>query len=868
MDFKNFVRGAVVVAALTGSISMASDQPTGLAPVHKTILDNGLTVLVREDHSAPVVSAQAWCRAGSVTEGAWMGAGLSHVLEHMLFKGTASRGVGVIANEVKSKGGVMNAYTSFEQTVYHIDLPAENWKSAVDILADCMMNATISTEELAKEKQVILREMAMRQDDPGTRARQILWSTAYTTHPYRHPVIGYREIYERTTRDDVYAYYKKHYVPNNLLFVVVGDINAVEVTTHIRELTKDFKMNAVGPATVLVEPPQVSTRERHEDAAVQLSNVMLAWHVTAGSHADVPAIDVLGIIAGNGRSSRLYRELQQNQGLGHSVEAGAYTPTYPGIFVVNAKADANQRDAAIAGIRAELRKLREHPVSDEECRKAVKASLSDYYSRLKTMDGQAADLGHNELVFGDPNFSPTYIEALRHVTPADVQRVARQYLADNNLTITSLDPVGTNAGTTTAAAVKSEITIQKFELPNGVRLLVREDAKLPFVDFRVLLKGGVIAETSANNGITKLTARMLLKGTKTRTADRIAESIESVGGDINFIAGNNSFGVATRVMKDDFDLGLDVLADVLLNPTFPDNNLARERDTQLAEIKADQDQILRSCQQLLRESLYRTHPYRLNALGTSATVSKLTRDQLAGFHRHFVVPGNMVVTVFGDVKADDVRKKLEAKFGKLKPTPAVFPKSDPEKLTASVRKEATQQREQAVLLIGFSGPDMFSKDRYAVELLDELYSGLGSRLFVRLRDKLNLCYYSGAYEHLGLDAGYVAFYVGTTAEKVERCEKEIFAELEEVKAAGITAEELERARNATLGQRQIEMQDNSTLSLMVGLDELYGLGYNFFKQADERYRAVTLDDVKRAANTYFVSDRNAVAVVHPATKAN
>ena len=701
---------------------MATDS--NLAPVHKTILDNGLTILVREDHSAPVVTAQAWCRAGSITEGKWMGAGLSHVLEHMLFKGTTSRGVGVIANEVKSKGGVMNAYTSFEQTVYHIDLPAENWKSAVDILADCMMNATISADELAKEKQVILREMAMRQDDPASRSRQMMWSTAYIAHPYRHPVIGYREIYDRTTRDDVFAYYKQHYVPNNLMFVVVGDINANEVTAHIRELTKDFKMNAVEPATIPVEPPQVSTRERHEDAAVQLSNLLLTWHVPAGSHADVPALGVLGIIAGNGRSSRLYRELQQKRGLVHSVGAGAYTPGQPGIFVVNAEADADKRDAAIAGIRAEIGQLRDHAASEPECRKAVKASLAAYYSELRTMAGQAADLGSNELVFGDPNYSPTYLEALGRVTPADVQRVARQYLTDLNLTITSLDPAGTNAGPTTGVVTKAEIKIQKFDLPNGVRLLVREDAKLPFVDFQVLLKGGVIAETATNNGITKLTARMLLKGTKSRSADQIAESIESVGGEINPFNGNNSFGVTTRVLKDDFDLGLDVLTDVLLNPTFPDDKLERERDTQLAEIKAEQDQILRSCQQLLRESLYTAHPYRLNVLGTSATVAKLKRGQLAEFHRQFVVPGNMVVTVFGDVKADDVRKKVEAQFGKLKPVKPEFPKTAPEKLTTTARKEAMQPREQIQRLRELNSNGFADKKKKVVDDMKAAIEGL------------------------------------------------------------------------------------------------------------------------------------------------
>src|SRR5881396_3669939 len=233
MRFHSVACRLFATAMLTTNVSMATTETAHPSPVRKTILDNGLTVLVREDHSAPIVTAQAWCRAGSVTEGKWTGAGLSHVLEHMLFKGTTTRGVAAIAQEVERKGGYINAYTSFEQTVFYINLPAENWQTAVDILADAMMNATIPEAELLKEKQVILREMAMRLDDPGRRSSSMLWSTAYIEHPYRLPVIGYREIYDRVSRDDVVTYYKKMYVPNNLVFVVVGDVNAADVESRL-----------------------------------------------------------------------------------------------------------------------------------------------------------------------------------------------------------------------------------------------------------------------------------------------------------------------------------------------------------------------------------------------------------------------------------------------------------------------------------------------------------------------------------------------------------------------------------------------------------------------------------------------------------
>jgi len=842
---------------------MTHAQTLNTPPVHKVVFDNGLTLLVREDHSAPVVSAQAWVRAGSITEGPWMGAGISHVLEHMLFKGTTTRGVSQIAHEVESKGGNMNAYTSFEQTVFHINLPSENWQTAVDILADCMQHASIPPEELLKEKRVILREMAMNNDDPNRRANRVLWDTAFTTHPYRFPVIGYPDIYNRVTRDDVVAYYKAHYVPNNIVFVVVGDVDAAKVEQELADQTKDFKMGAVGPAFVPPEPPQLSLRERHEEMPMQVSQIDLAWHIPAITDPDVYPLDILSIVLGQGNSSRLYRELRQQRGLVHGIDAGSYTPGYPGIFVIHASVDPDKREAAIAAIREQVRHLTEQPVTEEELRKAIKISTTGFLDRLKTMQGQASDVAHNEFLVGDPNFSDVYLANLRKITRDDLQRVVQKYFTDNNLTITSLNPTGTLIKPQAATSTKTEIAIKKFEFPNGLRLLVREDPKLPTVDVHALLKGGVIAETETNNGITLLMARMLLKGTKTRTAEQIAETMESVGGSISYIPGNNSFGVTAQSLSEDFDRTLDLVADVLQNPTFPDAMLERERTVQISEFKRDQDQILRKGQQLLRETLFAQHPYRLNVLGKPEIVAKLSRTDVADFHRRFVVPNNMVITVFGNVNADEVRRKVEAKFGGMKSVKLEFPHAGAETLKADARKVENVPKEQAVLLIGYSGADIFSKDRFTLELLQEAYSGLGSRVFQRIRDELGLCYYVGAAQLVGLDPGYFAFYVGTTPQNVATCEKEIFAELEKLKATGLSDEELARAKSGVIGKRRVAMQDNSDLSMMVGLDELYGLGYDFFRTTDEKSRAVTTDDIKRVANQYFNNKPHAVVVVTP-----
>jgi len=294
--------------------------------------------------------------------------------------------------------------------------------------------------------------------------------------------------------------------------------------------------------------------------------------------------------------------------------------------------------------------------------------------------------------------------------------------------------------------------------------------------------------------------------------------------------------------------------------------LERERKVQLAEIKAEQDQIVRVGQQLLREAMFPKHPYRLNILGKPKSVAELTAADLAAFHKRYVAPNNMVLAVFGNVKIADIRKKVEARFGAMKKKAVEFRKTNPDRISTFIRKEAAKQKEQAVLLVGYNSADMFSSDRFPLEVLDEIFSGMGSRMFLRLRDELGLCYYCGAFQQLGLDPGYFAFYVGTTPKQVADCEKELLGEVARLQRDGVTPEELERAKNSIVGQRKVRMQDNADLAMTIGLDELNGLGCDYFKTVDQKYRAVTGNDIKRVAAKYLGAPGRAIIVVKPAAK--
>src|SRR5438105_12460660 len=491
-----------------------------LSTAQKWILSNGLTIIVQEDRSAPVASVQAWCATGSVYEDQHLGAGLSHILEHMLFKGTKTRSTNQIAQKIQDVGGYINAYTSFDRTVFWIDVPKDGVPTALDILADATMNSTLPPEEYQKEQEVIRREFAMGMDDPDRMTGLLLFATAYQRHPYRFPVIGEIEIYNQLTQEQVMQYYKTRYVPNNLTFTIVGDVDAEKVRQQLAELFKPYPEKSLKPLFIPAEPPQLGRREVNQEFATELTHLSMAWHIPELTNPDVPALDLLSTILGDGRSSRLYRRVREEAGLAFGIGAFSYTPGDPGLFGIDATLDPKKREAAEQLVLRMLDEVKQSGVTAEELMKAKKMSLSHQLVALTTMRGQASDIGSNWLLTRNLNFSRDYLDAVQKVTLDDIKRVAAHYLTNENLTVISLNPKGSALPKAEAAIPISAGEVQKFELSNGLRVLVREDARLPLVAMGAVFRSGLLAETPQTNGITRLMAKALLKGTTTRTAEQ------------------------------------------------------------------------------------------------------------------------------------------------------------------------------------------------------------------------------------------------------------------------------------------------------------------------------------------------------------
>ncbi len=829
------------------------------------VLPNGCTVLVEPDHSAPVASVQVWVQSGSIHEGQWLGAGLSHLLEHMIFKGTEKRGPNEIARAVQEAGGYVNAYTSFDRTVYWIDVPADGASTAMELLADATLHSTLPADEFAKEQEVIRREFAMGFDDPNRMSTELMLSTAFSASPYRHPIIGHLDVFNRLTRDDLVAYYRARYTPENMFLVVTGDVDPAKVFAEAEKHFGPAPRQAQPPLFIPHEPPQLGRREAHEEFATELTRCSIVWHIPPVTHPDTAPLDVLATVLGGGRSTPLHLELREKKNLVHHISAYSYMAGEMGLFGIDFLCDPEKRTEAEQAVLEIVTRYRDQLASAPEVAKARKSILADQLNNLATARGRASDIGGSWLLARNPDLGSEYLEHIGCVEAAELQRVARRYLTGSKATVTSLNPRGVLDRTAREARAIGVRRIEKFTLPNGLRVLVCADDKLPLVNLTAVFRGGLLAETAATNGVTALAARTLIKGTTRRSAEQLNDEIEAVGGQIRADSGNNSFSVSVEVMKPDLHLGMDILADVLAHAAFPDEEIAREKEDQIASIKAEDEQITTIARHAMRRAIFGGHPYGLRSNGTEESVKALTRGQLVAFRDECVTAKNGVLAVFGDVSADEVKSMAAKMFGGL-PEGALLMADPPvaPPLTKAVEVVAHEPKQQAVLMAGFRGADALSPDRTALELIDTASSDMASRFFHRIREELGLAYFVGASQMMGFAPGIFTFYLGTDPAKVDLVRKNFDEEIAALAADGLTEAELIRAKKKLIGSEAIRNQSLEAFAHVVAVDELYGLGAEHHAQRAAEINAVTLEDVRDVARKYFRDPCRATVLVTPA----
>jgi len=858
------------------TMTIRQSEAALLAPhLYKKTLDNGLTLLVKEVPGAKVATVQIWVKAGSAFEEPDE-AGITHLIEHMIFKGTPTRGPGELAEAVEGVGGQINAYTSYDYTVYHATLSARHWATAMEVLTDAVLHSSFDPEELEREKKVVLEELYMRRDRPTTKLFEQLMAEAYTTHPYRKPIIGTEKSVSSFSRDDILRYMAKHYQANNLTVVVVGDVAYEEVRDKVVTLMGALPDgNGTTPA-LPQEPPQNESRLFTVKDDVQQSYLALAFPVPAFKDADAPALDVLSMILGQGQSSRLYYQLRDKQGLVYRIDATAFTPRDPGLLEITATLDAGKGMQALDAALEETFKLKYVMVTEDELERAKRNLESDFVFNLERMEGQARTLGSFEFLTGDPR-ETDYLATVRAVTREDILRVAKKYLTRNHVTagflvstttaidtdldhfrtlIANADEAASHAAPPSLVADAFLSNLHRFVLPNGIKLLVRENPAVPTVAIRVVFPGGLRGETVATNGDFAFISDLLGKGTEKMSAREMAVAVADMAGELGGFNGKNTFGVKGDFLARFFNQGMALVRDVVRTPAFDPAEAEKVRPELLAQLKQQEDSLPALAFREFNRVLFQGHPYGLNTVGSEEVLAHVTTGQLQELYRQYARPDRMVISVAGAVKAEQVHREILSLFGDwqapagndtataeelLPPDPPM----SPEIITID------RDKEQVHLIIGFLGSTLNGADRYPLEVLDTALSGQSGRLFTQLRDKQSLAYSLSSFSLLGLDTGSFGIYIGTSPDKKNEAVKAVWRELYRVREELLGDEELRKAKNVVIGHYELGLQTHSAQALEAALDETYHLGLDFGNRYVEAIERVTAAEVREIARKYI-----------------
>jgi len=851
-----------------------------------------MTVILKPNHTAPVVSLQAWVKTGSTDEQEGE-AGIAHLHEHMLFKGTSRRGVGEIAREVEAAGGEINAYTSWNDTVYYINMASRYMDTGIDILADIIENASFDPAELEKEKEVVLEEIRRSKDMPEDRLSEAFLAKAYTLHPYRRPVIGLDETVREVTRDDIVRFYKKWYVPENMVWVMTGDFAPGQVLPGLEARLAKISARKIPDRQAAQEPPQTSPRAVLLRGDAKEASLEMGFHIPRLTDPDVPALDLLAQVLGSGRSSRLYQAVRMNKRVVDSVGAYSMTPKDPGMLLVSSSLEAGRIDEALQTILKEVYQTAFAPLKEEELRRAKLQIESDFIYQQETVSGQARELGYYEAIAGDLDFGRKYLEALRALKADDILRVAKKYLDPANLTIGVLLPDSEkDTGLTETAlldsaararsqaqavyaagaapAGKPEDAIRRIELPGGARLLVKESHDVPLVSMRAVFLGGLLTEDDQNNGISNFTGSMLTMGTSSRSVSRIAADIESLAGSLSGFSGRDSLGLSAEVVSWNFLPAFELFADVLLHPSFPQEELEKKREDILTAIRTREDNLGGLAFQLFWKGLYPGCPYGMDPLGTPETIRKMSRDDLAAYYRRQAVSGNLVVAIVGDVSTEEAVRTAERLLAEMPKAPFQRPAQAWERckgdVSPSLERTVSAEKLQAHLVMGGRGAVYTDSDRYSLAVLDAILSGQGGRLFVQLRDRQSLAYSVSSFTREGVEPGAVGVYIATSPGKRGVAIEGIKKQLARLCDQKIPADELERAKRYLTGTFELSLQTHSAQAAEIAYDELYGLGYDAYRQYAERIQGVSPEDVRKAARKYLDPDRMVEAAVLPEEK--
>jgi zinc protease len=832
-------------------------------------LADGLAVIIKPTSAAPVVDVRAYVHTGSLYEGKWLGCGLSHLCEHLVANDAGHDAVGgIIApaathakrprNKVDQIGGSSNAYTTDDHTCYYISASAAKAMDCVDLVSEWMINPVITKADFEREHQVVQRELEMGLDSAGRMLGQAHEANVYGTHPAASPTIGFPEPLAKLTWDDFYSYYKMTYQPQNMVFVVVGDVDSQAVLQRIVKnfgaadhgRSIDHNLPDVQPLTGVrrVTKPFSTLKEVQEEGSFLTVSML---------DDDMYALDVLSTILGDGQTSRLVRKLQRSEPkLATQVGCYSSTPSWGlgqfGFYFHSTPANAQAAESAIL---AELKAVVDQGVTADELARAKRQIAAQHVYEQQTVDSQAAQLGRDYMFTRDIAFSDHYVERAQKVTAEQIKQVAAKYFNFDAMAITRMVPPQMFSPEQAAAAATAKAETTTFALPNGLKVVLHPDS-VGLVSMVLATRGGLLLETPQTNGMGSVMTSLCTKGAGKLSADEIAEFFENAGGGISATAGNNSFLWNCTVLADGFDKAMDIFADVVLRPTFSQKELDILRPQLDAGIdRIDQD-LSGDLMRHFKGDFFKGSPYAMLPSGTKEVLAKATPESIAQYHKQALKAGDSVLAVYGSFDPAAARKRIEQLFADMPGGKATVPAPKPEVVAEQQLKVYKTTNTMAGVIVAVPGMALENlQDRFPMDVLKVIISGWqmpSGWLHEELRGQ-GLVYSVHTQNFAGLAPGAYFAIANTQPQNAAKVVDIIKANFRKMTEYQPTQAEIDEATNMILSAEVLGTQTMDNLASGAALNELYGFGWDFNKRLDGYYHKVTPADVARVAKKYLAS---------------
>ena len=854
---------------LTQDTSTASIHPSSES--EKLTLSNGLTVILAPIDASPIVYIAVCVNAGSIYEDEYLGCGISHFVEHTLTESTHNMTHEEIERMRDKMGGIENAYTTYDHTCYHITITPKYLSNALYLLSSYIMYSAFEEFFVNQEREVILREITMGEDEPDNVIYKKFIETMMSEHPMRYPIIGCTELFKTLTRDDLVKYYERMYHPENTTVIIAGGFDKDSATTLIDNYFSEWERKPNRNPIIRDEYPQISQRRIYVDKESGLSHLFIGFHTVSITHPDMYPLDVLSTILGGSESSLLQREIIQKKGLAYNVYSYSYTPHfgggYLGIYAMCEPGKEMKLENAILNVLGNIEK----EVSEQGIITAKRRMRRRYELAIQTPEDKAQILISNELSTGDIEFTNTYLSNIEKVEKEDIINVWEKYLTRDNMTVAVLgkeellEEISYEIPSFSQKHWTDDIIYDT--LSNGIRYLIREDYSSSVLSIQLVTLGGVRIETEGNNGISNLLLNTLIRSTEKRETQEINQILDDMGTSFKPFVGNNTMGISIDVVKEDSERGIALLSEIINFPSFDEIEPARKEI--LGKIEKQNEQPAFFAINKTKGVLYSSHPYSLNPIGRREVVENLTRKDLNDFYAAYLPTKEIVISIFGNTDKEEVKILLERYLGNIKEKKKVIPVSmSIEFPDSSITTEVAANFGQVVVCIAFPGIDNKNYDRFAFDVMDAVLTGSrmpSGWLHQALRGEgKGYAYWMQGGNITGIDGGMYYLIAGTTEEYLETV-KEIMLDLvKRIKESQVTEEEIEVARTRCIMANATSQQKNSDMGLNSTLNEIYGLGYDADRNYESNIMKISPSDINKIANKYL----NEYVMVVLTSKAN